>query len=255
MFSKSKSHIYRSGHAYHDIELILKSLSVKGKCLDFPAGKGVNVGGIRRAGFLPVAADLFPEYASRKGIQAVKADFNEKLPFEDSEFQVVLHSEGIEHCSCQLQLLKEFWRVLKPGGNLLITTPNILNLRARLSFLLNGHYSFARGPILESAQIWDASEDGRVYIGHVFCVNYFSLRFMLRLIGFTNIKVFTAKYSFSSCMMAPFFWMPVYLATRRMLKKEVAGGGLSVGREILTHVTSKDLLFGKKLIVLISKPE
>jgi hypothetical protein len=77
---------------------------------------------------------------------------------------------------------------------------------------------------------------------------------MLRLIGFTNINVFTAKWSFSACMMAPFFWLPVYLATRRILKKEVTRGRLSVGKEILTHVTSKDLLFGKKLIVLISKP-
>jgi SAM-dependent methyltransferase len=251
MFLKNKSRIFRSGHAYHDIELILKSISTKGKCLDFPAGKGVNIDGIRRAGFEPIAADLYPEYFSHKGIQAVKADFNEKLPFEDSEFQVVLHSEGIEHCPCQLQLLKEFWRVLKPGGNLLITTPNILNLRARLSFLLNGHYSFARLPIAEGSQIWDASEDGRVYIGHVFCVNYFSLRLMLRLSGFTNIKVHTAKFSLSACMMAPFFWLPICLATRRLFKKKFSERGLSKAKEILTHLTSKELLFGKKLIVLV----
>jgi len=254
MGSKNKSRIFRSGHAYHDIETILQSLSAKGKCLDFPAGKGVNIDGIRRAGFEPVAADLFPEYASCKGIQAIKADFNKRLPFEDSEFQVVLHSEGIEHCPCQLQLLKEFWRVLKPGGYLLITTPNILNLRARLSSLLNGHYSFARGPILEGSQVRDESEDGSVYIGHVFCVNYFSLRFMLRLIGFTNISVHTAKYSSSACLLAPLLWLPVFLATRRLFQKEVEGDKKSTCREILTHVTSKDLLFGKKLIVLVSKP-
>ena len=253
--ARPRKRLFRSGHAYADIEAILSTLPMKGACLDLPAGSGVNVEGIRNAGFEPVAADLYPEYAAKKGVKAVKADFNELLPFGDGEFAAVLHSEGIEHCPCQLQLLKEFWRVLKPGGSLLITTPNVLNFRSRLSYLLNGHYSFARAPITDTAQIWDSSEDGRVYIGHVFCVTYFALRFMLRLIGFDALQVTTAKYSPSACLMAPFLWLPVRLATGRLLKKSCGKKNPALYAEMLSHAMSADVLLGKKLILLARKPE
>lgn len=41
--------LLRTGHAYEDIAAILAELAPKGRCLDLPAGKGVNIAGIRRA--------------------------------------------------------------------------------------------------------------------------------------------------------------------------------------------------------------
>lgn len=46
------------------------------------------------------------------------------LPFQDESFDVLVSFETIEHTKQFLQMLKEFKRVTKKGGRLLISTPN-----------------------------------------------------------------------------------------------------------------------------------
>ena len=46
------------------------------------------------------------------------------LPFGDQQFDLVLSSEVIEHMLEPDKMIDEIVRVLKPGGNLIITTPN-----------------------------------------------------------------------------------------------------------------------------------
>ena len=246
--------LFRSGHAYDDIAALLATVEPKGLCLDLPAGKGVNTEGIRAAGFEPVAADIFPREAAAKGSPAVLADFNEPLPFADETFAAVLCSEGIEHCHRQMDLLREFWRILRPGGALLITTPNILNLRARLAWLLAGHRYFKSEPVNEATYVRGYSDEGRPYFGHVFLVPYNVLRFMVRVVGFERVRVATAKYSASSLLLAPVLWLPVWATTRRLLGKLRRAGHGDLAAEIARHVLSPDLLFGKKLLLLARKP-
>jgi len=46
------------------------------------------------------------------------------LPYEDDEFECVVSFETLEHLEDQAGLLKEFRRVLEPGGFLLISSPD-----------------------------------------------------------------------------------------------------------------------------------
>ena len=48
------------------------------------------------------------------------------LPYADEEFDAVLTLEMLEHTPSPRRLLKEFHRVLKPGGKLVLTCPAIL---------------------------------------------------------------------------------------------------------------------------------
>jgi len=48
----------------------------------------------------------------------------EFLPFKDNIFDLVTCSEVLEHIAEPKKALKEMYRVLKPGGRLLISTPN-----------------------------------------------------------------------------------------------------------------------------------
>jgi SAM-dependent methyltransferase len=53
----------------------------------------------------------------------------EKFPYDDSSFDVVLFCEIIEHLLTDpVHALTEIRRVLKPGGNLVLTTPNVARL-------------------------------------------------------------------------------------------------------------------------------
>jgi len=65
------------------------------------------------------------------GVDVVKADLSnfrvgnaENLPYKNGEFDCLVAGELIEHCKDKPKALREFNRVLKKGGILLISTPN-----------------------------------------------------------------------------------------------------------------------------------
>ena len=73
--------------------------------------------------------------------------------YEDNYFDGILCSEGIEHIDNQIFLLREFYRILKPEGILIVTTPNILNLEGRLGLLLSGHAHRRRAMVISTAAV------------------------------------------------------------------------------------------------------
>lgn len=59
-----------------------------------------------------------------------------KMPFPDSMFDLIVAGEIIEHIYDTDFLLEEIKRMLKPGGKLLVSTPNVASLGRRLFLLL-----------------------------------------------------------------------------------------------------------------------
>ena len=59
-----------------------------------------------------------------------------KLPFKNNQFDAVVAGEIIEHLYDVNTFLKEVYRILKPKGQLIITTPNLVSLGSRLTLLL-----------------------------------------------------------------------------------------------------------------------
>jgi SAM-dependent methyltransferase len=47
------------------------------------------------------------------------------LPFEDNTFDIIVHSDTLEHIEDPVKALEESWRVLAPGGYTCFTTPII----------------------------------------------------------------------------------------------------------------------------------
>ena len=61
-----------------------------------------------------------------------------KLPYEDDHFDLVIFSEVLEHLyESPIQILKELYRILKPEGALILTTPNVMKLENKIKYFFH----------------------------------------------------------------------------------------------------------------------
>ncbi len=103
------------------------------RVLDAGCGEGVLVG----------------EYAGRLAIEGVDAHYSSErvhsgsvtaLPYGPGVFDRALCLDVLEHLTFEEQpvALAELQRVLRPGGELLVSVPNLAHLQSRVHFLLQG---------------------------------------------------------------------------------------------------------------------
>ena len=76
--------------------------------------------------------------AKKLGIETHWADLDEPLPFEDSDFDVVVAGELLEHLRDPRRVVADVRRVLRPGGTFVASVPNAYRLKNRARFLLGG---------------------------------------------------------------------------------------------------------------------
>ena len=92
--------------------------------LDLAAGTGTSAAALARSGAFVTAADFSPGMI-REGrrrhpeIEFVEADALD-LPFDDGRFDAVTISFGLRNVEDPLRALHELYRVLKPGGRIVI---------------------------------------------------------------------------------------------------------------------------------------
>lgn len=147
--------------------------------LDLPSGSGELTQILRDRGLDVVAADLFPEAFVAAGRSCLRADLNARLPFEDARFDAMACIEGIEHIEAPHLMAREANRILRLGGRMYLTTPNVLSIRSRLSYLLRGypeqfHY------MIEV----DAATGAERPISHINPIGFLELRYTLSRWGF-----------------------------------------------------------------------
>jgi len=109
------------------------------KVLDIGCGLGEFSHILTKKGFAVQCADGSKTYVRRmkkKGFHAKCFDFNEKFPYQKNSFDLVVSLEVIEHVEKAEQFLSEIHRILKPGGHLLLSTPNVAYFGLRLRAML-----------------------------------------------------------------------------------------------------------------------
>jgi len=127
----------------HEKVLEIFSTLCPGKVLDAPCGYGALALHLSNMAFQVFCLDLY-----RDGFMGespfVNADLNNNLPFGDNSFEYVACIEGIEHLENPHLLIGEISRVLKSGGRLILSFPNIMSIRSRIRFLFYSYFSFFR---------------------------------------------------------------------------------------------------------------
>jgi len=157
----------------------------RGKLLDVPAGEGALSTRLAKVGFRVQACDLYPEIFRLPDIEVRRGDLSGILPYKDGEFQYITCLEGLEHIENPHQAIREFARLLAPGGQLVISVPNILNIEERVKWLLNGYTSHFK-PISEEHlrmrhEQWGEKEE---VVLHINPIAYTELRYILEKYGF-----------------------------------------------------------------------
>jgi 2-polyprenyl-3-methyl-5-hydroxy-6-metoxy-1,4-benzoquinol methylase len=134
-------------------ELLYKlPLSEKDKTatLDIGCGVGEFMLTLREMGFAVEGIDGNREQmdmVASMGFEGKVADLESGLPYPNESFLLVTCLELIEHIARTEDLLKEIHRILRPGGYLLLSTPNFSFLNNRL------HYLFGEPPCNEGLHL------------------------------------------------------------------------------------------------------
>lgn len=103
--------------------------------LDIGCGEGFFLFNASRAGYVAKGIELSQDaaaYAKREFSLAIEARAFEERQFPENCFDIVTLWQVLEHLPYPLAILKEVHRILKPGGLLIVSTPDIEGIPARI---------------------------------------------------------------------------------------------------------------------------
>ena len=87
--------------------------------LDLGARAGHQTAWLKNRGYEVTSVDVEPLFDA-----CMAVDANAGLPFEAEQFDLIWSSEVIEHLEDPIASLAELRRVTRPGGDIILTTPN-----------------------------------------------------------------------------------------------------------------------------------
>jgi ubiquinone/menaquinone biosynthesis C-methylase UbiE len=174
----------------------------RGKVLDVPTGTGIIARRLLKAGFEVSCCDINPSFFSVPELKIEIGDLNRSLPYRDDSFDYLICLEGIEHTENPSNAIREFQRVLKKGGKLILSTPNFLNIERRIHFLFTG--TFSKIPSHETIKnIWK----GDLSMAHLSPLGYPLLKFIMEYYGFRILRLEKDRPKHKMVWLLPFVWL------------------------------------------------
>jgi SAM-dependent methyltransferase len=136
------------------------------------------------------------ESAQSKGLAVEQADLNKPLPFAENTFSAVLGLSVLEHLLYPCHFVHECYRVLQPGGKLVLLTPNIATYFTAALILAGRMPSSGPHPdssdMLQSRKLTSLREPGAIegdtpLHRHLVVFSYVELRQFLISTGFRSV--------------------------------------------------------------------
>lgn len=229
-------------HLYGAVLSLIKEVA-RGRVLDMPAGQGAFAQALIAKGAqdihcLDINADAF--VLSDRHATFRQHDAMHALPYPDGYFDQVFSIEGLEHFESPWTAVRELCRVLRPGGQLIITTPNTFSVDARLKYLLSGYFPRFR-PLMQTP---DRVMDQPVDDAHISPIYFWQLNYFLLTSG-VKIESLSADCRLYKPKLAQRMVerLVAKLIRNNMRKRHFPDPG----------ITSEDVLFGDCLIVAARK--
>jgi ubiquinone/menaquinone biosynthesis C-methylase UbiE len=175
------------------LSLALRDVAAPAAILDVGCGDGTAAGlaaqhnpGHRMIGLDWAASSL--RQARQLGLTAVQAGID-GLPVASRAIDVVIMSELIEHLVDTDAALEEVYRVLKPGGSLLLSTPNLA------AWYNRGLVALGVQPVFSEVSLRGVyGRPGQQVAGHLHLFTRRALVEFLGARGFGSVRVTGARY-------------------------------------------------------------
>jgi SAM-dependent methyltransferase len=149
--------------------------------LDCGAGEGALASRLTDLGHKVTAIDIDEEAFRCPEAEFKKINFDDPSDFEnfvksnENKFDVVVSTEVIEHIEDQWGYARQLRKMLKPGGHLVITTPNTASYMSRFDFLRKGQFQ-------------SFNDHGLTY-GHISPITPWELNLILSRCDLNNVTV------------------------------------------------------------------
>ncbi len=196
------------------------------------------------------ACDYTAELMKLPGVNVHVTDLDkQEIPFNDHHFDVVTCTEVIEHLENPRSLMRQMFRLTRSGGHILISTPNVLNLKSRIRYLFFGFFNLF-GPLhFRESRRYSAG-------GHITPISGFYLVHGLIDAGFTDVQIRIDKKQSSSTFW--WFWLNPWIQffSSIIRRKEVSKYQTidESNRSWVKWMNSKEALLGRTILVTARKP-
>lgn len=234
------------------LEIFKKEFSSNstGKNLDIGSGTGALVQLIHHhcPQFTTKCVDYTSELIQNKNIQVDVVDLNlEKLPYPDNEFDFVSCTEVVEHLENFRLVIRETYRVTKPNGLVVFTTPNTLNLLSRVRYLWTGFQNLF-GPLdVGRGEFFSTG-------GHITPVSWFFLSHALSEAGFDDIEITIDKKQSSAYPLMLIFYPLIMIFGARAFARERRKGFINKSNaQLIQPINTIDMLLGRTIVVSARK--
>jgi SAM-dependent methyltransferase len=205
--------------------------------------------GDTEAGRRVLPVDSLPQYFELDELTCLQANADGGIPLADDSVDAAVSIEVIEHVEDQFAFVRELARVTKPGGLVIVTTPNVHHVASRLRSLFWG-FPQLYGPLPLS------TDDPRFLGGHINPIHPYFLCYVAHRAGLVveDVAVDRRKTTAAivTVLLAPFIWLGQRFHRARLRRRH---------RQILDEnlpwidrLASWDLATGRTAILVARKP-
>ncbi|MEZ5977841.1 MAG: class I SAM-dependent methyltransferase [Planctomycetota bacterium] len=241
------------------LDVLEPVVAAQGRVADVGCGRGhfsamlldaLESRGTKDAAAHVFPVDAFPQYFEIADLECRQAGADGRVPLDDAAVDAAVSIEVIEHVEDQFAFVRELARITRPGGLVVVSTPNVHHVSSRLRSLLWGF-----------PQLYDplplSKDDPRFLGGHVHPIHPYFLCYVAHRAGLVveDVLIDRRKSSakLAATLLAPFTWLGQRHHRARLRRRDPER--FAENRAWLDRVASWDLATGRTAILVARKPE